>query len=80
MDRPCGKATAGTIALLQDPPCWQWQDGRLATVRGRLEKAFGNLCSALLFLGAGCFGKREFAGNPILPPVAEIFKGDGAGS
>lgn len=49
-------------------------------VRGWLEKAPGELCYTLLFLGAGCFGKREFAGNLILPPVVEIFKGDCAGS
>lgn len=45
-------------------------------VRGWLQKALGDLCSTFLFLGEGCFGKREFAGNPILPGITEISKGD----
>lgn len=50
-----------------------WETHRL---RGWLQKALGDLCSTFLFLEAGCFGKREFAGNLILPGVMEIFKGD----
>lgn len=50
-----------------------WETQR---VRGWLQKALGDLCSTFLFLGEGCFGKREFAGNPILPGITEISKGD----
>lgn len=50
-----------------------WETQR---VRGWLRKALGDLCSTFLFLGEGCFGNREFAGNLILPRVTEIYKGD----
>lgn len=68
------RALRRNIALWKDLPWWQWQDGRLTGWGVDYKRPLA--IYAPLFLGEGCFGKREFAGNLILPGVVEIFKGD----